>query len=310
MQLSLADQALLELLQSLDARDYSFITPTPLTHARVVARAGREQARTLRDIFGWSLSFTRIDLDSALFDLLQRAGAVQSDGARYRSLLRVSRLHSCLYLHSAYPTRAADAVFFGPDTYRFADFVSAELPASATSLRCVDIGCGSGAGAISAAVRLPAAHWTLTDINPAALRLASINAEHAGRAMDCVRSDVLAEPRGDFDLIISNPPYIADAQRREYRDGGAGLGRALSLRIVHEALPRLNHGGRLLLYTGIAMVDGIDPFQAELQPLLGSGDYRWHYRELDPDVFGEELEQPAYLQAERIAAVGLVVTRL
>lgn len=33
------------------------------------------------------------------------------------------------------------------------------------------------------------------------------------------------------------------------------------------------------------------------------------YDEIDPDVFGEELEQPAYAAAHRIAAVGLVVTR-
>lgn len=309
-----ADQARLELLQSLDDCGYYFVTPTPLTHARalkaVLARAGREQARSLRDIFGWSLPFARTELDPALFDLLQRADAVQSEGTHYRSLLRVSRLHGGLYLHSAYPTRATDAVFFGPDTYRFANFVRAELPTSATPLRCVDIGCGSGAGAISAAARLPTAHWTLADINPQALRLASVNAEHAVRAMDCVRSDVLAGTSGDFDLIISNPPYMVDPQRRAYRDGGAGLGRALSLRIVREALPRLNEGGRLLLYTGIAMVDGVDPFLAELRPLLEGGGYRWRYRELDPDVFGAELEQPAYAEVERIAAVGLVVNRV
>lgn len=302
--------ALLELLQSLDARGYSFTTPTPLTHARVVARNSDGRSRSLCDIFGWSLPFTRADLDPTLFTLLQRADAVESDGALCRSRYRVSSLHNRLYLHSAYPTSAADAVFFGPDTYRFADFVGTELPASTTLLRCVDIGCGSGAGAVSAAARLPASHWTLTDINPAALRLASVNAEHAGQVMDCVRSDVLAETCGDFDLIISNPPYIADAQRRVYRDGGAGLGRALSLRIVCEALPRLNRGGRLLLYTGIAMIDGVDRFLAELRPLLEGGDYRWRYREIDPDVFGEELKQPAYAQAERIAAVGLVVERI
>lgn len=36
---------------------------------------------------------------------------------------------------------------------------------------------------------------------------------------------------------------------------------------------------------------------------------RTSYDEIDPDVFGEELEQPAYAAAHRIAAVGLVVTR-
>ncbi|MGH8462790.1 MAG: SAM-dependent methyltransferase, partial [Pseudomonas sp.] len=35
----------------------------------------------------------------------------------------------------------------------------------------------------------------------------------------------------------------------------------------------------------------------------------WRYRELDPDVFGEQLSEPGYQQVERIAAVTLTVTR-
>ncbi|MCR3765210.1 SAM-dependent methyltransferase, partial [Pseudomonas aeruginosa] len=35
----------------------------------------------------------------------------------------------------------------------------------------------------------------------------------------------------------------------------------------------------------------------------------WEYQELDPDVFAEELESPAYREAERIAVVGLRISR-
>jgi hypothetical protein len=84
----------------------------------------------------------------------------------------------------------------------------------------------------------------------------------------------------------------------------------LSLRIVAEGKERLNPRGRLLLYTGIAIVDGIDPFVSEVRELLDDRRFSWDYFEIDPDVFGEELEQPAYLEVDRIAVVGLVVTCL
>ena len=57
------------------------------------------------------------------------------------------------------------------------------------------------------------------------------------------------------------------------------------------------------------MADGIDPLLQELRPLLAGQDWPWRYHELDPDVFGEELEEAAYADAERIAAVALVVRR-
>jgi hypothetical protein len=46
-----------------------------------------------------------------------------------------------------------------------------------------------------------------------------------------------------------------------------------------------------------------------MQPLLKDRQLDWSYTEIDPDVFGEELEQTAYAHVERIAAVGLTVTR-
>jgi SAM-dependent methyltransferase len=77
----------------------------------------------------------------------------------------------------------------------------------------------------------------------------------------------------------------------------------LSLRIVREALDRLRPGGRLLLYTATPVIDGEHVLWHQLAPLLRG--VRHDYRELDPDVFGEELERPAYARVERIAVVGL-----
>ena len=153
----------------------------------------------------------------------------------------------------------------------------------------------------------------MNDINPLALRYTAINASLANIAIAPALGDALRAVTGDFDLIVSNPPYLDDSAQRAYRHGGAGLGRALSVRIAGEALGRLAPGGRLLLYTGVAIVGGVDAFLADLQPLLVRGQtgpqFDWSYAEIDPDVFGEELEHPAYAHVDRIAAVGLTATR-
>jgi hypothetical protein len=79
--------------------------------------------------------------------------------------------------------------------------------------------------------------------------------------------------------------------------------------MLRAALPRLAPGGTLLLYSGVAIIEGEDPLRdAARQVMAGSG-WSWRYEEIDPDVFGEELDNPAYADADRIAAVLLSVTR-
>jgi len=72
---------------------------------------------------------------------------------------------------------------------------------------------------------------------------------------------------------------------------------------VREALQRLEPGGRLLLYTATPVVAGEHLLWPQLAPLLRGVPHR--YAELDPDVFGEELDGPAYAGVERIAVVTL-----
>jgi release factor glutamine methyltransferase len=207
-----------------------------------------------------------------------------------------------LFAHSADPTLENDAVFFGPDTYRFCDLVERWAP---TAQRVVDVGCGSGAGAISIASRTRAC--VLADVSSRALYFARINAALNEVNAVLVHSDVL-DSAPDADLVIANPPYLRDPAGRLYREGGGQYGESLALRIVAAALERLSKGGTLVLYTGAAVVRGRDVFRREVAPLLRSRALDVTYQELDPDVFGEELERPEYAEVERIAAVGLRVT--
>lgn len=303
-----ADAALLELLRALERASYRFVTVTPETHRRAVAkRAGT--ARDLRDVFGWSLPFEEDVVPAALLEALRKAGMGAGEGRLWKSRLRVSSLRKRLFLHSAYPTKAEDSVFFGPDSYRFAAFLSAEIPKLAGVRHLVDIGAGAGVGAIVAAGMLPGARLTITDINPLALRLARINARHAGIEVDSLVCEGLDGVEKAFDLAVANPPFIVDPAGRAYRDGGDLHGARLSLEWAVEAGRRVEPGGTVLLYTGSAIVGGRDGLREALEAEAERSGLELRYAEIDPDIFGEEIGRPGYEEVERIAAVGAVIRR-
>lgn len=303
-----ADEALLALLRRLEADGYDFVTPTPATHQRVLDK-DPAPARDVRDVLGWSRPFAPDALPREVFDLLDAAGVLVAETELWRSTIRVSRVRGLLFLHSAYPTDQEDAVFLGPDSYRFADFVAAELGPRQDLGIVADIGGGAGVGALTAAVGRAPRRLVLTDVNPKALRLARLNARHAGVAMEAVEASGLTGAPSGCDLVLANPPYIADHAGRAYRDGGGMHGGRLSLDWAKAAVPQLAPGGRMLLYTGAAVVKGGRNPLAEALAQLASPTVSVTCRELDPDVFGEELEAPAYRDVERIAAIGVVITK-
>ncbi|EIP97463.1 protein-(glutamine-N5) methyltransferase, release factor-specific [Opitutaceae bacterium TAV1] len=148
-------------------------------------------------------------------------------------------------------------------------------PASASPLRILDLGTGTGAIALALARRYPDASIIATDTSDDALALARENAAALSLAgqVTFLRSDWFAalpppSPVTAFDLIVSNPPYLTDdevaAAEPEVRDHDpraalvapeAGLA---DLRvIIDQARPRLAPGGLLALETGIAHHDAL-----------------------------------------------------
>ena len=314
------DHALLELGRWLRARGYRFVTPTPATHHRVHARADSREGRTVEEVLGWSRRFRAGRLPE-VERWLADAAMLRRDGEWCQSAVRFSTLpgaharsepggtafidDAALIVHSAFPTLDPASVFFGPDTYRFVAAARRELrPAR----RLVDIGAGTGAAGL--AMRDRARRVVLADINPHALRLARVNGRLADAApadVELVESDVLAGVAGELDAVIANPPYLADREHRTYRDGGGALGIELSQRIVEQALARLAPGGQLLLYTGSPVIAGDHPLRDALRPVLARRPCRARWTELDPDVFGEELEASPYDTVDRIAVITLTV---
>lgn len=297
-----ADAALATLLAELAAADYRFVTVTPASHARVLARPDRKEARDLRDVLGWSLPF-RSGLVPRVETLLAQADMLDREGELLRSRIRVSSVNAQLFIHSAYPTTAPDAVFFGPDSYRFVALTANELATRPlpSAAHIIDFGAGSGVGGIMTALGHSSSRVTLVDTNRQAQRFARINAGAAG-----VPVEITSRLRGQADLLIINPPYIADPLGRAYRDGGALHGGEAALAMAQEAAEYLAPGGRIILYTGAAIVDGRSPLRQALARLAERAGLRFRYKEIDPDVFGEELANDAYAKVERIALIGAV----
>ena len=128
--------------------------------------------------------------------------------------------------------------------------------------RMLDLGTGTGCILLSCLADRPMAQGIGTDIHPATLAVAAANAQTHGLSAraEFILSDWLDAVTGQFDLIVSNPPYIAESempslspevQREPHRalsPGGDGLD---AYRAIARAAPaHLNPGGRLMVEIG------------------------------------------------------------
>jgi len=295
-------EVLIELGLFLKAREYEFTTVTPATHQRILDRISIP-CNSLRDVFGWNRPFHREAISADAFDLLRSSGCLAEEGDHFRSQIRFSTVDGLLLMHSAFPTTRRLDVFFGPDTYRFFRAIShIALPLG----RALEVGCGTGA--VGLHLKRCGHLVTLSDLNPECLEAARINAKINSVDDITIRaSDLFQQIPETFDLILCNAPFMSDPQHRMYRDGGGALGSEWSSRFLRESLSHLNSGGTLLLYTGSAISDGRDHFRDQAIQFVSHRVRSWSYEEVDPDIFGEELEKSGYERVDRIAAVLLKV---
>lgn len=102
-----------------------------------------------------------------------------------------------------------------PETEELVELMLKELPADA---RILDVGTGSGCIAISLAKELPDALVTAWDVSPEALSVARANARKLQADVRFVECDVLAcqvDEVGLYDVIVSNPPYVTEAEKAD-----------------------------------------------------------------------------------------------
>lgn len=104
-----------------------------------------------------------------------------------------------------------------PETGELVELILKEV---VPSTRILDIGTGSGCIAISLSKELPEARVDAWDISEKALEVARANNDRLQAAVNLFRRDVLAyvpepEEAGRYDVIVSNPPYVTESEKRE-----------------------------------------------------------------------------------------------
>jgi release factor glutamine methyltransferase len=160
-----------------------------------------------------------------------------------------------------------------PETETLVDW-ALELLQGHDAAKVLDLGTGSGAIAVSVAKRCPPARLTATDVDPAALAIARANAAGHGVTLELLTGSWWTPLEGRrFDLVLSNPPYIAGDDphlqalvhepRHALTPGGDGLDALRA--IVGGARAHLNPGGWLLVE------HGFDQGAAVRQLLDGAG---------------------------------------
>ena len=164
----------------------------------------------------------------------------------------------------------SDVLIPRPETEHLVECVL-ELAALFAEPRIIDVGTGSGAIAVALAHKLPNAHIAATDVSEAALDLARENAVRNGVGVRIrfLRGDLLTPVAADqFDIVVSNPPYVPTADRDslavEVRDFEPGLalfagedGLDIYRRLIPAAFAVLISGGLVALEIGCGQSDAV-----------------------------------------------------
>ena len=241
---------------------------------------------TLRDALAQAqaLGLERIDAQLLLLHILNRADAgrawllahdtdtlAPSEQARFAALCQrraagepVAYLRGCKEFYGLTLHIDARVLDPRPDTETLVDW-ALQLLAPLPAPRVLDLGTGSGAIALALQHQRPDAQVSAVDASADALAVAQANAARLGLAVQFARGNWLRGVAGQFDVIASNPPYIAAADphlaalRHEplqaLASGADGLDDIRS--IVAQAPAHLQPGGWLLLEHGWEQAEAV-----------------------------------------------------
>jgi len=138
-----------------------------------------------------------------------------------------------------------------PETELLVDLTLRQMPGDSTQ-RVLDLGTGSGTVAIALARERPLSQIVATDVSEDALRVARENARRLNLAnIEFVLGDWISPVANrQFDLVVSNPPYIAEGDPH---------------------LSRLKHEPQLALVSGMDGLDAIRKISASAASVVGPG---------------------------------------
>jgi release factor glutamine methyltransferase len=149
---------------------------------------------------------------------------LDAERARYRELVKrragdrvpVAQLIGSKEFWSLSLRVSPDVLAPRPDTETLVAAALVLLEAGDAPAEVLDLGTGSGANALALAHERPPARVTATDVSEPALAVARDNAQRLGLAdrVSCLPGDLFEPVAGRrFDLIVSNPPYLAESER-------------------------------------------------------------------------------------------------
>lgn len=217
-----------------------------------------DSAELLAHLTGRQALMLRLDTDTLLPDSVLEAYAALRDQRLQRIPLQYLTHEQSFLGRSFYVDERV--LIPRPETELLAERAIEALRGKA-SPRALDLCCGSGCLAVSMALSCPHAQVHATDLSPDALDVTARNAKTLGAEVTLHQGDLLSPVDGlDFDLIVSNPPYIPAEECRQLQDevlrepnmaldGGAD-GLDFYRRIAREAQTHLRPGGIVLMEVG------------------------------------------------------------
>lgn len=145
-----------------------------------------------------------------------------------------------------------------PETEELVEWIVSDCQ-KAGKVRILDIGTGSGCIPVALAERLPEAEVASCDVSAEALRVAAVNVKRYGDKVTLFQVDILQDELPDcrVDVVVSNPPYITDSERKDMEENVLGWEPELALfvpdtdplrfyrRIARKGLDWLTEGGAL-----------------------------------------------------------------
>lgn len=132
----------------------------------------------------------------------------------------------------------------------------------------LDVGTGSGCIAVTLKYLRPELRMTASDASPSALAVCALNSRHLlTEEMPMVESDLFSKIKGDFDIIVSNPPYLTSHEVEEMEarhwpeprtalEGGDD-GLYIVRRLIAEGFFHLKKGGTMYIEVGIEQIEGV-----------------------------------------------------